>query len=281
MTSPDRSSIWRVVTLNVWNRQGPWSARLPLIRDGLLALDADVIGLQEVLGFSGMSNQAEEIAAGTGWNVHYAPAWNVGGGLTFGNAILSPHPLVDTATLPLPAPPTRDTRTVAFARVDLLHGPMPVFVTHLSFELHLSSARCAQVRAIADHVHELAPIDGPPPVLLGDFNAEPDSDEMRFLRGLTPLGGSSVYFADCWQVAADPGAGPGYTYERRNPYAARSHEPSRRIDYIYVRGPDRHLRGEPVAARIALDQPIDGVWASDHHAVVADICAAPRPHDPY
>ncbi len=268
---------WRVVTLNIWNRQGPWAQRLPLIRDGLRALDADVIGLQEVLGFPGMPSQADEIAAGTGWHVHYAPAWHIGGGLTYGNAILSKHPLLDVATLPLPAPEGVDPRTVAFARVDLPHGPMPVFVTHLTFQHHLGHARCEQVRALVEHVRRLAPVDGPPPVLIGDFNADPDSDEMRFLRGLTSLGGTSVYFADCW--TATQAEGPGFTYDRRNPYALRSREPSRRIDYIYVRGPDRSLRGEPLSAQLALDKPVDGVWPSDHFAVVAEIHAAARPHD--
>ncbi|MBE7451970.1 MAG: endonuclease/exonuclease/phosphatase family protein [Kofleriaceae bacterium] len=278
-----RTDLLRVVTLNIWNRQGPWPERLGLIRDGLAALDADVIGLQEVLGFPGLPSQADEIAAGTGWHVHHVPAWHIGGGLTFGNAILSRHPLRDADSLPLPSPPDHDTRTVAFARVDAPHGPFPVFVTHLTFQHHLSSARCAQVRALTDHVKRLAPVDGPPPILLGDFNADPDADEMRFLRGLTPLGGESVYFADAWLATTgqDPAAGPGWTYDRRNPYALRSREPSRRIDYVYVRGPDRHLRGEPLAARVALDQPRDGVWPSDHFAVVADLQVAVRPHDPY
>src|SRR3954468_21442681 len=96
---------WGPVTLNIWNRQGPWLERLPLIRDGLAALDPDVVGLQEVLGFPGMPDQAQEIAAGLGWNVHHVPAWNIGGGLTFGNAILSKHALLDTQSLPLPSPP--------------------------------------------------------------------------------------------------------------------------------------------------------------------------------
>ncbi len=271
-------TVWRVATLNIWNRQGPWAQRLPLIRNGLAALDADVIGLQEVLGFPGMPNQADEIAAGTGWHVHYVPAWHVGGGLTFGNAILSKHPLVDTQTLPLPSPEGLDTRTVAFARVDLPHGPMPVFVTHLTFQLHLGHERIKQVRALVEHVKALAPVDGPPPVLMGDFNADPDSDEMRFLRGLTPLGGTSVYFADCWSTTGN--LEPGYTYDRSNAYALRSREPSRRIDYIYVRGPDRSLRGEPLSCKLALTESVDGVWPSDHYAVVAEIHGASRAHDP-
>ncbi len=274
-----RSDIWRAVTLNIWNREGRWADRAKLIRDQLLALDADAIGLQEVLGFTGLPSQAHEIARGTPWHVHHVPAWDIGGGLTFGNAILSKHPFLETRSLPLPSPPGVDTRTVCFARIDLPHGPLPLFVTHLTFQHHLCDARCEQVRALADHVAELAPVDdAPPPVLCGDFNADPDSDEMRFLRGLTPLGGRSVYFADCWSATAQPG--PGYTYDRRNPYALRSREPSRRIDYVYVRGPGRQLRGEPLSARLALDKPTGEVWPSDHFCVVADILAAPRAHDP-
>ena len=270
----ERRDLWRVATLNIWNRQGPWAERLPLLRAQLLALDADAIGLQEVLGFTGMPSQADEIAAGTGWSVHYAPAWEVGGGLTFGNAILSPHPLLDCAVLPLPAPPELDSRTAAFARVELPHGPMPLFVTHLTHQAHLGSMRKRQVRALCDHVARLAPIEGPPAILAGDFNADPDADEMRFLRGLATIDDTSVYFADAWLVNPEP----GFTYDRKNPYALRSREPSRRIDYIYARA-GTHLRGEPLTARLVLAEPTGDVWPSDHFGVVAEIAAAKRHHD--
>ena len=270
--------IWRVATLNIWNRQGPWAERLPLIRRALVELDADAIALQEVLGFAGLPSQAHEIADGTGWNVHHVPAWNVGGGLTFGNAILSPHPLSETRTLSLPTPDGLDTRTVAFARVECDHGPMPVFATHLTWQHHLGSVRCEQVKALAAYVAQLAPIDGPPPVILGDLNADPDSDEMRFLRGLATLDGTSVFFADCWSATRED---KGYTYDRRNPYALRSREHSRRIDYCLVRGPGRPLAGEPLSARLFADAPEGVIWPSDHFGVVAEIHAAKRHHDPF
>jgi endonuclease/exonuclease/phosphatase family metal-dependent hydrolase len=272
----------RVLTLNIWNRQGPWAERLPLIRAGLVEHMPDVVGFQEVLAFGGTC-QADEIAAGLGYHVHYAPAWEIGGGLTMGNAILSRWPFADTQVLPMVAPPDTDTRCVAFARVDVPGGPVPVFVTHLTFQLHLSQWRCQQVRMLADHVKALAPVAGAPPVIMGDLNAEPDSDEMRFLRGLTPLGGDAVYFADAWltTAGAEPGAGPGWTWDRRNTYALRAREPSRRIDYVLVRGPDRNLRGEPLAARVVFDQPVAGVWASDHFGVLADLQLGMRPADPY
>jgi endonuclease/exonuclease/phosphatase family metal-dependent hydrolase len=271
-----RSEVWRVATFNIWNRQGPWERRLPLIREGLRALDADAIALQEVLALGGRT-QADEIVDGWGWHVHHAPAWQIGGGLTFGNAIISPHRLLDCDAFSLPTPHGLDTRSVVFARVDAPHGPMPLFATHLTVQFHLGRTRCEQVRVLADEVAKRAPIGGPPPVLAGDFNAHPDSDEIRFLRGLATLDGASVYFADCW--TATGAEGHGFTYDRRNPYALRAHEPSNRIDYVFVRGPDAHLRGEPLSARVALDTPADGVWPSDHFAVVAEIHAAPRSHD--
>ncbi len=276
---PERDELWRVATLNIWNRQGPWPERLPLLREALRALDADVIALQEVLGFTEMPSQAHELADGTGWNVHHVPAWNVGGGLTFGNAILSPHPLSDLQTLELPSPPGLDTRTAAFARVELPHGPMPVFATHLTWQHHLGHVRCQQVRALTDHADRLAPTSGPPAVILGDLNADPDADEMRFLRGLTSLGGTSVFFSDCWAVTRASEA--GYTYDRRNSYALRSREHSRRIDYCLVRGPGRHLIGEPLTTQLFADTPTGDVWPSDHFGVVAEIYAAKRHHDPF
>ena len=45
-----------------------------------------------------------------------------------------------------------------------------------------------------------------PQILCGDFNATPDSDEMRFLRGLTTLGGRRTHFQDAWlRLHREPG----------------------------------------------------------------------------
>lgn len=263
----------KLLTLNIWNRQGPWDARLALIRAGLEQLAADIVGLQEVLGMEGQPSQAHAIADGLGYEVFYAPAWKIGGGVDFGNAILSRHPLKDTEALALDGG-RGEPRGVAFARIGAPCGEVPVFCTHLNWKLHETHVRVAQVKAIAGFVKQRAPMDGFPPVVMGDMNADPDADEMRFFRGLTALGGNGVYFADCWHVC-NP-AEPGYTYARDNHYALRTREPSRRIDYIYVRGPDRQLRGEPLHCGIAFNRAKDGVFPSDHYGVYAEIQAAPR-----
>jgi endonuclease/exonuclease/phosphatase family metal-dependent hydrolase len=225
------------------------------------------------------TDQASAIAADHEFYIAYGSAWHIGEGLHFGNALLSRYPIAESAVFELPGRETDESRSLLYARVEHPRGALPVFVTHLNWKLHQGSTRLKQVGFIADRVKELAPIkdDFLPPVLMGDFNAEPDSDEMRFLRGLATVEGRSVYFADAWISAGD---GPGYTFDRRNRFAAIAHEPPRRIDYIFVRGPDRMLRGEPVATRLAFADGVDGTtgptWPSDHFGVVTDLVVEPR-----
>ena len=270
----------RVVTLNIWNNQGPWPERLRLIRKELPTLDAHLVGLQEVLHLdaAGTPDQAQAIAEGFGYYTAFASAWHIGGGLQFGNALLSRFPIADAQSFLLPVEEGDETRALLYCSVDAPCGRIPVFVTHLSWQLHRSDVRQQQVAFIVARIKELAPVDGFPPVLLGDFNAEPESDEIRYLRGFNARLGRSVYFADCFAAAGD--GSPGYTYARENPFALRAHEPNRRLDYIFVRGPDRQLRGEPLSAKRCFTVAEGGVFPSDHYGVFAEIQAAPRKLDP-
>jgi endonuclease/exonuclease/phosphatase family metal-dependent hydrolase len=282
-------SVLRVATINVWNKSGPWPSRLPLIRRELERLQPEVVGLQEVLRFrldsaadaplTVHNDQLTEIADGLGYQLAYSVASDYGNGLKFGNAVLSRHPIVAERSFQLPGSESGETRSLLYALCQTPHGSLPVFVTHLNWKFHQGSIRQRQVVFIADRVAELAPIGGAdlPPVLMGDFNAAPDADEIRFLTGLCALEQKTVYFADAWAFA---GEGPGYTYARANHYAAKAREPSRRIDYIFVRGPDRQFRGEPLLAELAFNVAEQGgsepVWPSDHFGVVADLAVTER-----
>jgi endonuclease/exonuclease/phosphatase family metal-dependent hydrolase len=282
-------SVLRVATINVWNKSGPWLSRLPLIRRELERLEPEIVGLQEVLRFRSdtatdapltvHNDQLTEIADGLGYQLAYSVASDYGHGLKFGNAVLSRHPIVAEQSFQLPGSESGETRSLLYVLCQTPHGSLPVFVTHLNWKFHQGSIRQRQVVFISDRVAELAPIAGPqlPPVLLGDFNAAPEADEIRFLTGLCALEQKTVYFADAWAFA---GEGPGYTYDRANHYAAKAREPSRRIDYIFVRGPDRQFRGEPLRAALAFNSAEQGgsepVWPSDHFGVVADLAITER-----
>jgi endonuclease/exonuclease/phosphatase family metal-dependent hydrolase len=279
----------RVATLNVWNKSGPWLDRLRLIRSELDRLRPSLVGLQEVLRFvpdestfvpTGVTCQATEIAAGTGFSVAYAAASDYGGGLRFGNALLSSFPILEQAVFELPSLGSGESRSLLYVRVETEFGELPVFVTHLNWKLHHASVRLEQVKFIVDRIADLAKVGGAylPPVLLGDFNAEPEADEIRYLRGLSVVEGRSVFFADAWVYGGDGSLGA--TFDRKNAYASRAHEPPRRIDYIFVRGPDALLRGEPIHTELAFaDAEGSGeaqVWPSDHFGLVSDIWFSPR-----
>ena len=282
----DSEMTLRIATLNIWNKAGPWPERLGLIRRELGELGPDVLGLQEVLRMTtpgaapdAASCQATEICHGLPYEIAYAPAMHYGGGLHFGNAVCSRWPIRHVAHFPLPGADSSEARVLLHARVETPHGVLPVFVTHLNWKLHHGSIRLEQVRFIVDTVFEHCPVDDGqlPPVLMGDFNAGPESDEIRYLSGHATVEGKSVYFADAWVHAGD---GPGYTFDRKNRFAALAHEPPRRIDYVFVRGPDRQLRGEPLSTRLAFasSEPAAGglLWPSDHFGVVTDLAASPR-----
>jgi len=262
---------FRAGTLNIWSRFGPWEQRLPAIREGLQTLAPDVIGLQEVLRFDGM-DQGALVSQGLGYEVSWGLA-SENHGFPVGNAILSRWPILKEERIALPTGGSDESRALVYALIDAPFGKLAFFCTHLNWKLHHGHVRQLQVKAIADAVARLAPIDDAtfPPVLVGDFNATPDSDEIRYLKGLTGLGGECVYFADSFEVAGD--GSHGATFSKTNPFAEPIREPERRIDYVFVRGPDDAQRGEPIEARVCFDRPHEGTFPSDHYGVVATITA--------
>lgn len=275
----------RVATLNIWNKSGPWVERLPLIRKQLTELSPDVLGLQEVLRLipdekqppvpTPTNDQASEIADGLGYNIAYGIAADYTGGLKFGNAILTRYKILDSRTFRLPGADSGETRSLLYALLETPWGRLPVFVTHLNWKLHHGGVRVKQAVYVAERIFVLAPVEADvlPPVLMGDMNADPGTDEIRYLKGQHVIDGRSVYFADVWEYAEPVGA--GYTFARDNAYALKNGEPNRRIDYIFVRGPDKDGRGEPSNVKRAFDESVPGaegtVWASDHYGVVCDL----------
>ncbi|MFE9624515.1 endonuclease/exonuclease/phosphatase family protein [Streptomyces sp. NPDC006527] len=269
----------RIVTWNLWWRFGPWRDRQKAILSVLRDLDPDVVGLQEVWAAAG-ENQAEWLAGELGLHWTWAPSpaperWRHRIGdpsVDIGNAVLSRWPVTEQETLELPAPPDlSDGRTALYARLAAPAHDIPFFTTHLTSALHASAVRCRQVTALAEFVARHRG-DGPfSPIVTGDFNAWPDSDEIRLFGGYrTAPPVPRQVFLDAWEYA-DPTA-PWATWDAANPYVARGGLPSARIDYVHVGtgGPAR-VR----AVRRAGDGPVEGVWPSDHAAVVVDLEAGP------
>jgi endonuclease/exonuclease/phosphatase family metal-dependent hydrolase len=256
----------KVLTWNLWWRFGPWKDRAAAILAVLREADADLIGLQEVWA-TDAENQAGLISAELGMHWAFAPStkpelWQrrIGdSSVAVGNALLSREPLEEPAVLELPGV---EGRNALYA----LTGGIPFFTTHLEAPLHASAVRCAQVRALAGFVAERP--HSHPPLVTGDFNAVPDSDELRLFSGVrTAPAVPGLTLIDAWEYADT--AGP--TWDAANPYVAKTFTPSARVDYIHVGPPKAGGRGRVTGVRRTGDAPVDGVWPSDHAAVLAVI----------
>jgi endonuclease/exonuclease/phosphatase family metal-dependent hydrolase len=254
-TSPGRDVELRVVSYNIHTGIGS-DGRLDLARTAqtLEAVDADVIGLQEVdvhwAARSEWRDQARALATELQMRVFFAPIYDFDPAAPgeprrkYGLAVLTDLPVVHTenhsitrlstqGTDPVPEPAPGFPEVVVNVGGALVH----VYVTHLDYRAD-PAVRAMQVDdtlAILDEDR-----DGAQQVLVGDFNAPPDAPE------LAPLWSELV---DSWDVA---GSGSGLTFPAT--------EPTKRIDYV-THSPSIRTR----------DVAVVQTQASDHLPVVADL----------
>ena len=265
----------KVLTLNLWNTSGPYEKRKPRIREWIERLDPDVIGFQEALRGENFE-QVPEIVERLGYHTDHASVISYDG-FEFGNAVASRWPIHGRAVCELPTGDRAEGRCALNVLIEAPFGELSFTTTHLNWKLHDGRSREMQVCALADFVLSRRPRGGFPPVVVGDFNAEPDSTEIRFMSGFAPLDGRSVMFYDAWRLAGD--RGPGTTWSNNNDFASIALEPERRIDYIFAGYPHRmtddHGVGKIESCRVVCNDAVDGVWPSDHFGVYAELRTEP------
>jgi endonuclease/exonuclease/phosphatase family metal-dependent hydrolase len=265
----------RIATWNLWWRFGPWESRQPAIVETMRRVAADVWCLQEVYATRDGEDQAVELAEALGgYHVAHVSRFDLAEfDQSIGNAVLSRWPITDHEMRALPAPDGLDElRCVMRADVAAPHHALEVFVTHLNWRMDQSHVRQEQVRAICEFVAESRDRREFPPLLCGDFNAVPDSEEIRMLTGLTAVPVPKLVFIDAWRAGGD---GPGITWDNRNEFAADEYEPDGRIDYVFVGYPRDVGVGHVESASLIGDAPVDGTWPSDHFGVFADVRLEP------
>ncbi|MDQ6604773.1 MAG: endonuclease/exonuclease/phosphatase family protein [Chloroflexota bacterium] len=207
-----------VLSLNIWNYRGGWAARRGRIARLIGEIGPDVVGLQEVRRdprYAFGMDQAAQLARLTGLQHVYAPAmryWRwprVEEGL----AVLTPHPILRHAIVPLCWNRTdrRDpNRRIALHATIAMPGDVPLdcWVAHLNQRPPLRDASAA---ILYDAVYVT-----PSPLLMGDFNAEPDSVTVQIF--------SVSGLWDMWQSTHPDDS--GFTYP--------AEAPTGRIDYLFA-----------------------------------------------
>ena len=142
-----------------------------------------------------------------------------------------------------------------------------------------SKRRVVETEALLDEISELPP--GVPVILGGDFNAEPASQEIKAIS----------YVGNFRDVCGDPTDDTSLTWDpnrnRNISYSTNLHDASgreldpdeklsaiydtwpRKIDYIFL---SRHFGTHAVrGVRVVIDSCRDGVLASDHFGIMADL----------
>jgi endonuclease/exonuclease/phosphatase family metal-dependent hydrolase len=267
----------RVVTYNVYGPANPdWKRRHAVIRSTLRDLNADVVALQEVpvddqgfledlvgpgYHFGSFSRASSDGVAGTlatRWPQRHVAELD----LRITERSKGTLPWCATLIVEVDTP----LGTVVLAH----HKPSWPF----PFELEREAQAVLAARTLEEHIGDR----GVHAVVLGDFDATPDSASVSFWRGRRPVDGLSVCYQDAWEYLHPDD--PGRTFDLQNPLVRDGEVAtavSRRIDYVLVRaslhGPTLQVRD----CRRILDAPFDGVWASDHCGVLAELVLPAQP----
>jgi len=241
----------RLVTLNSWKCDGAYARRLALMAEGLAALDADVIAVQEAFAAPALGlDTAAALADALGMGKAVLPlrrkvrrVEGVEVDSTSGVAVLSRLPILSERAVRLSAHPRDGERAALLVEVASVAGPVTVASLHLT---HLTEAGALRRSQLLDIVDAIA--DRPSVLLAGDFNAPTEAlglEDTRFRDTRTACGSESR------PTLVDGDA-------------------SACIDHVLFAAGGALV---PVRWRTALDTPAngDGLTASDHCAVVVDL----------
>ena len=239
--------VTRLVTYNVGIFNKYIKDDYQLIADMMKKIDADAICMNELDNNTNRTRhvyQLKHFASLMGsWDFEYGAAMPYDGG-EYGDAVLSKHPIIETRSYRLPCAASQpgEDRSLCVIRVEIDGKDLYVASTHLD---HLSGdasrlVQANEIRRIRD-----TELDGDL-ILAGDLNAIPSSNVIAtmtsFLTNTGPI----------------------------DQYTFPSDDPSRKIDYIMY-APIEHFGVQNCTVVSRSDQQVDGVDASDHRPVVADI----------
>jgi len=257
----------RIATWNVWGRYGRWEDRQAGLEATLAQVTPDIVCLVESWSV-GTDTQAERIARRLGVDHHlFVGDWEQDG-WTSGVGIVSRWPILTSQHQLLPGEGGANGEAL-FAPIDGPRGPIQLFAVILDYPLNASAVRQAQVRQLTEFIGAAIP-PGRLLVVCGDFNAGPDSDELRMLTGRSAAAAPGMVFYDAWEMAGDGTA--GHTWSNRNSLAAPALYPDRRIDYILSAWPRFGGVGHPTNCELLGDANTnDGTELSDHYGVLADL----------
>lgn len=244
----------RILTYNVHRWVGTDRQVAPSrIADVIASCEPDVVALQEVRvgrARAGAVDQAAGLAAALGMNMHFQPTIRVFGE-QFGIAILTRHAsrVIRSGRLPtLSSGPSLEKRCALWVAVEVAGRELQIVNAHLSLRAR-------------ERLHQAEALLGPewlghadccdPAILLGDFNAPPQSRSYRLLA-------SRLRDAQL----SNPNGDPQATFHTRAPVL--------RLDHVFVTPSVEVIAAAPIRSPLAR-------IASDHFPLLADLRVVGEP----
>ena len=278
MNSKKSPNHLRVLTLNLWQRYGEWTNRRSVLIDGIRSAQPDLVAFAESIKTEEYDQVADLL--GTEFNIVHSKIRDTNG---MGISIASRWQIEEIHEIDLNLSP----RTTGFPCTTLsaeVIAPDPIgkllFVNHFpNWQLNFEYERELQAVAAARFVEEHIGQSTQQVVMVGDLDADYNSASIRFWSGRQSLGNMSVCYRDAWESIHPED--PGHTFTPINPLVRDGvvknmrpfkDWPFRRIDYIFLRlGAHGGNALDILACERIFDEPVDGVWASDHFGLIADL----------
>lgn len=249
----------KVVSFNIAAGAKNFKADLNKTADAIKALDADIIGIQEVDRLtkrSGYVDQIKVLADLTGYNFVFGKTIDFDGG-EYGIGILTKHPILKAEKIDLPNEPNEEPRVALMAQVKVptIQEPVNFINTHLGIVLNAktdeelardSSIRVRQAKVINDYATKIKGLK----FLVGDMNDRINSDSMTLLKYN-------------WKCVFDEETPNTYTYSATEPFKG--------IDFIFV-SPEKQWNINafvPSTEEYRNETGIDWRIISDHLPVIA------------
>jgi endonuclease/exonuclease/phosphatase family metal-dependent hydrolase len=242
-----------VATLNLFNRQGEWDQRFPLIVEQLGKLLPDVIGFQEVdLGIDSGMQISRAVNRALATRPHYrikhatspgqrASVFGIG---TLARIECVEHEIVDLMTF---------DRVAQRMVYDVDGGRFALVNTHLHHPVEAPEERAVQAEYMLAWLDRQEPL---PLVVLGDFNAYEGEKTVAIMK---------ARFRSAHEVVH--GREPEKTWP--TPVNTHDNSPPGTLDYIYVSPEFRVLDAGLAFDTPSLDNP--EMFPSDHLGLFAKL----------
>lgn len=250
----------RVLTQNLFGHHRDWPRRRAALAAAVAEADPDIVLFQEAVKTDEVDQAAEIVGPGYHLVHRKTRGWDGSG-----DSIASRWPV--TAVRELDTSADFDGYPAGALAAAVLwpesESPLLVVSHNPNWQPGAAAARLVQAAATARFIAEFGEFGGPPIVLGGDFDAEP---EEASIRHWIELG-----YEDLWLVCNGDRSGPTFA-PSVNPLVEPEWDAygDRRIDYLFVRDPTGYDLRAVDCARVGTE-PVDGAWASDHFGVVATI----------